>query len=227
MAAQVVLILGAGANVGAKTAEVFAKNGYKVALATRTITHHKDNTRDLVIQADFAEPLSIKSVFDEVKAKIGTPNVIVYNAAAANFNPDPFAHTVSSFAANLAVNTTSVYAAAKEAVAGFETLPSDTNKTFIFTGNFLPFMPMPSLLLDLGVGKSATAHLIQGLATVYAEKGFNFYFGDERKADGTPANYEISGENHANFYLELASKKEQGPWNASFVGSKYVDFSKK
>lgn len=55
----------------------------------------------------------------------------------------------------------------------------------------------------------------------------SFYFGDEMKADGTPANYEISGENHANFYLELASKKEQGPWNASFVGSKYVDFSKK
>ena len=81
MAAQVVLILGAGANVGAKTAEVFAKSGYKVALVTRTITHHKDNTRDLVIQADFAEPLSIKSVFDEVKAKIGTPNVIVYNGA--------------------------------------------------------------------------------------------------------------------------------------------------
>lgn len=81
MAAQVVLILGAGANVGAKTAELFAKNGYKVALATRTVTHHKENTRDLVIQADFAEPSSIKSVFDEVKAKIGTPNVIVYNGA--------------------------------------------------------------------------------------------------------------------------------------------------
>lgn len=36
----------------------------------------------------------------------------------------------------------------------------------------------------------------------------------------------ISGENHAEFYYELASKKEQGPWDATFVGGKgYVNFS--
>ncbi len=81
MSAKIVLILGAGANVGAKVADSFAKNGFKIALATRTTTHHKDNTRDLIIKADFAEPESVKSVFDEVKAKIGTPNVVIYNGA--------------------------------------------------------------------------------------------------------------------------------------------------
>ena len=55
----------------------------------------------------------------------------------------------------------------------------------------------------------------------------SFYYADERNADGTVIGNEISGENHAEFYWELASKKEQGPWAATFVGGKgYVDFTK-
>lgn len=39
---------------------------------------------------------------------------------------------------------------------------------------------------------------------------------------------EINGQNHAEFYLELAKKKEQGPWEATFVlGKGYVDFGGK
>jgi hypothetical protein len=64
------------------------------------------------------------------------------------------------------VNTTSVYAAAQEAVAGFNTLPASTLKTFIFTGNRLNIEPMP-ILLNMGVGKNATAHLIWAASISY------------------------------------------------------------
>lgn len=38
----------------------------------------------------------------------------------------------------------------------------------------------------------------------------------------------INGENHAEFYYELANKKEQGPWDATFtLGNGYVDFGAK
>jgi NAD(P)-dependent dehydrogenase (short-subunit alcohol dehydrogenase family) len=79
MASPVILILGAGANTGARLAQTFSKNGFKVALATRTINAHHEKSRDLVIKADFSDPSSIKAVFEEVNAKLGIPNVVVYN----------------------------------------------------------------------------------------------------------------------------------------------------
>lgn len=43
-----------------------------------------------------------------------------------------------------------------------------------------------------------------------------FYYGDERKADGT-AIYKVDGEAHAKLYCELAEAKTQGPWMQTFV----------
>lgn len=53
-----------------------------------------------------------------------------------------------------------------------------------------------------------------------------FYYADERKADGSVAGGAIDGDAHAEFYYELSQKKEQGPWQATFVkGTGYVDFN--
>ena len=69
------------------------------------------------------------------------------------------------------MNTISVYAAAKEAVAGFDTLPAEAIKTFIYTGNNLNHEVLPALL-DLGVGKAASAHLIEVWSKTHVEKGY-------------------------------------------------------
>jgi hypothetical protein len=51
-----------------------------------------------------------------------------------------------------------------------------------------------------------------------------FYYGDERKADGT-AKYRVDGEAHAKLYWELAEDKTQGPWMQTFVkGAGYTNF---
>lgn len=56
----------------------------------------------------------------------------------------------------------------------------------------------------------------------------SFYYADERQADGSPMGKNIGGENHGDFYYELANKKEQGPWDATFtLGKGYVDFGAK
>jgi hypothetical protein len=47
-------------------------------------------------------------------------------------------------------------------------------------------------------------------------------------ADGAPIGTAISGSAHATFYYELAQRKEQGPWDATFVeGKGYIDFAGK
>lgn len=95
-------------------------------------------------------------------------------------------------------------------------------------------------LMDLGVGKSATAHFIQSAAAAYADRGFKyvlpiprvtkvtdfrFYYADERKSDGSAAYFEIDGEAHGELYVQLAEGNSQGPWQQTFVkGTGYKHF---
>jgi NAD(P)-dependent dehydrogenase (short-subunit alcohol dehydrogenase family) len=228
MSTPVILILGAGANIGAAVARKFSQEGFKIATAARSV--HKDiaDISSHTVKADFNDPTSIKGVFDEVNSKVGIPNVVVYNAATAKGTSpnDTLSVPLEDYTSAMNVNVNSAFAAAQQAVLGFEKLPSDVKKTFIFTGNITNISAIPALL-SLGMPKAAAAHMIQAASLSYADKGYQFYYGDERKADGKAMYSAISGDSHANFYWDRAQRKEQGPWDATFVDGKYVDFGGK
>ncbi|KAJ5144743.1 hypothetical protein N7448_002135 [Penicillium atrosanguineum] len=216
--APVVLILGSGSNVGNHVAQTFAAKGYQVALASRSLKEEDSTADHLHISSDFSDPESVIMTFSRVRELLGTPGVVVYNAAAATFNDanDPLALPLTNFARDLTINTTSAFAAAQQAALSFTDLPDSASKTFIYTGNILNTKTLP-VFLDLGVGKSATAHVIESAAKAYSDRGFKFYYADERRADGTHVANEISGEAHGKFYLELAESTSQGPWQQTFV----------
>jgi hypothetical protein len=72
--------------------------------------------------------------------------------------------------------------------------------------------------------KTALAHLIWGSSIAYEKQGFGFYFADERQPNGGPS-IPVDGPAAGEAYVELAEKKEQGPWNWTFVkGKGYVEF---
>ncbi|KAG0651933.1 hypothetical protein D0Z07_1239 [Hyphodiscus hymeniophilus] len=168
----VVLILGAGPRTGVSVAESFASKGYKVAVVSRNGNGSKNDKGYLSLKADFTNPDSIPAVFEAVKT-----DVIVYNAAALT-NPPEKDSALSipgdSVTLDLKVNTVSPYIAAQQAVAGWETLPKDTKKTFIYTGNMLnvSIIPVP-LFLDLGMGKAASAFWIGVADTTYSSRDFS------------------------------------------------------
>jgi NAD(P)-dependent dehydrogenase (short-subunit alcohol dehydrogenase family) len=164
----VALILGSGPRVGTAVAKKLASQGYNIAIVSRKGSDTKTSEGFLSLKADFAEPNSIPALFDKVKAEFHSfPNVVVYNAAA--MSPPPvqdniFSNTAENLAKDLNVNTISAYVAAQQAIRGWETLPKEINKTFIFTGNItnVAIMPMAATW-TLGVGKSASSYWI-GLA---------------------------------------------------------------
>jgi NAD(P)-dependent dehydrogenase (short-subunit alcohol dehydrogenase family) len=188
---KVLLVLGAGGNIGASVASLFAENGYKVAIAARRLKDGVNDAGQLQVQMDLSKPETVDATFDKVTAKLGPPNVIVYNGkttfiptpcsrtdracTAAGVHPvpaeDPLSLTVDDLNQDMIVNTGSALAAAKKAVAGFDQLPSSTSKAFIYTGNFLNKEVMP-FLMSAGMGKSATAHLLATAASVYGPKGY-------------------------------------------------------
>ncbi|KAJ5319947.1 hypothetical protein PENANT_c040G04409 [Penicillium antarcticum] len=226
MATPILLLLGAGSNIGHHVARSFAEKGYKIALVSRSLKE-EDSTQDqFSISADLSNPTSITEVFSKVRTRLGHPSVVVYNAAAATPSDpkDPLSLSLTEFINDTNINTTSAFAAAKEAVLSFAELPEAASKTFIYTGNILNTTVMPPLL-DLGVGKAATAHIIQLAAEAYADRGYKFYYADERKADGSSAGRLISGEAHGALYVSLSEDSSQGPWQQTFVeGVGYKQF---
>jgi NAD(P)-dependent dehydrogenase (short-subunit alcohol dehydrogenase family) len=79
MSSKVVLILGAGANIGKSLVSKFSSQGYKVAIASRTLHPELVKSAHTSVKADFTDPSSIKSIFDKVKSDIGIPDVVIFN----------------------------------------------------------------------------------------------------------------------------------------------------
>ncbi|KAL7931539.1 NAD(P)-binding protein [Trichoderma chlorosporum] len=222
MASKVVLIFGYGPRIGAAVARAFSDRGYKVAVVCRSKTLD-DTAKDyLSIKADLSDAHNVEGVFAEVREKLGTPSVVVYNAFILSIQG--FDQPLSSVITDAHVNTFSAYAAAQLAVKGFAELPSDASKTFIYTGNKSHIMTLEPLI-SFGMGKSATAHMIHYLSEVYKTSGYKFYHVDERESNGEPAYNQLDAEAHADYYIKLTEENDQGPWNATFVKQKgYVKF---
>ncbi|KAI1640670.1 putative short chain type dehydrogenase [Biscogniauxia mediterranea] len=227
-----VLIIGAGPRVGQASAEAFAAAGYEVAVASRT-SKLGPKYRHFVFDAYKSE--TVPALFEKVSAEVGVPSVVIYNAYGVRIGTkaDPFDSDVDQFRDSLNATTTSAYVAAHEAVKGFEKLSGagelgPGGGTYIFTGNLLNESAIPTLL-TFGIGKSASAHLVQHLAlAAYEGKPYKFYYGDERHADGSNMSSDLSGKAHADLYLELAKDPAQRPWQQTFVAGKgYVKFERK
>lgn len=100
------------------------------------------------------------------------PADILEAAATTSNDPEnPLSLPLADFNRDLQINTTSAFVAAQQAALSFEQLPDHRSKTFIYTGNILNLTHIASLL-DLGVGKSATAHIIRSAAAAYSDRGF-------------------------------------------------------
>jgi NAD(P)-dependent dehydrogenase (short-subunit alcohol dehydrogenase family) len=190
----VILIFGAGPNVGQHVARSFASKGYRVALAARRAKEADNSSDQINVATDLSDPSSVVNTFLEVKRLLGIPpSVVVYNgknhyqklcgtfteyfeagAVTPNDAKNPLSLPLADFSRDFNINTTSAFVAAQQAVLGFEKLPESASRTFIYTGNILNTMFIIPPLLDLGVGKSATAHIIQSAAAAYKDRGYKY-----------------------------------------------------
>ncbi|KAL1799892.1 hypothetical protein ACET3X_000234 [Alternaria dauci] len=228
--APVVLILGSGPRIGASVAQAFKKSGYSVALASRRGINSETDEGYFSIKADFSSPSSIPGIFSTVKSEFGSaPSVVIYNAAALTPPSDPtsvLSVSAEAVTKDLNINVVSPYVAAQQALTAWETLPEDTKKTFIYTGNAQNelIIPMP-MMMNLGVGKAASAYWVGLADTLYKSKGYRFFYADERHPDGKFKGMALDGPAHGEYYPELAQHPEGVPWQATFVkGQGYVSF---
>lgn len=169
----VVLILGAGPNIGKALARTFAAGGYKVGLAARSLKEADSTDNQLNIPSDFSKTDDVVNAFGKVKKVFGIPSVVIYNCSATTFTPadDPLAVPLADFLSERTINIDSAFVAAQQAVSGFEQLPSSAARTFIYTGNVLNVAILPKML-SAGVGKSGAAHMIWSASAAYQDRGY-------------------------------------------------------
>jgi hypothetical protein len=101
-----------------------------------------------------------------------TPRPSAYSVAQAK--EGPLSLSLPELENDIRVNIMSLYAAASEAVKGFESLPQDLSKTFIFVGNKQSHGFIYPPLVSLGMGKAAAAYMIGSCAVEYSKKGFKY-----------------------------------------------------
>jgi NAD(P)-dependent dehydrogenase (short-subunit alcohol dehydrogenase family) len=79
------LIIGAGAGISASVARAFAALGVKVGLAARNVEKLKDlcaETGAQAFAADVADAGSVADLFAQADARLGAPDVVLFNAGA-------------------------------------------------------------------------------------------------------------------------------------------------
>ena len=82
---QKALIVGAGVGISASLARALATAGLSVALAARNkekLAGLAAETGALAFSADAADPASVAKLFADVDARMGEPDVVIYNASA-------------------------------------------------------------------------------------------------------------------------------------------------
>jgi NAD(P)-dependent dehydrogenase (short-subunit alcohol dehydrogenase family) len=87
---EAALIVGAGNGLSASLARLLAREGMRVSLAARRVDKLGALCEEIGAQAfacDAGEPDQVEKLFGEVEARIGAPDVVVYNAALRVVGP--------------------------------------------------------------------------------------------------------------------------------------------
>src|SRR5690349_17216234 len=119
MSKPVCVVVGIGPGNGASFARRFAGDGYAVALLSRSL----DASRELATalpdarawECDVADAASVERAFDAIRAALGDPEVVIYNAGSGLFGGFDDV-TAADFEASWRVNALGGFLVAKQVV---------------------------------------------------------------------------------------------------------------
>lgn len=223
----VAFIIGFGKGVGSAVAAKFKREGFAVAVASRSLIPEEIEREYgyVGVKLDVGRSEQIAAGFERVENVIGPANVVVYNASAFASAPggkaDPLSLPAEDFLQGVSVGGIGAYYVAQHANSGFEKLKAGSHtpppRTFIATGNALPWVqpPLPNLL-GSSTGKKVLANIVESCAVAYAPTGKRFYYAYEVSPKGGLVR-SPDPTAHASTFWKLYNLKEQGDWAIKFT----------
>lgn len=172
---KLIAIVGMGEGNGMAIARRFGQAGFAIAMIARNETKLKDYQTRLqgdgltaqYFMADAGDQHAIEAAFADIHAQLGTPQVMVYNAAVPrmqNVLVTSFEDLVSDFRANVA----GALVATQAVLPGMQ--QSAEKGTIIFTGGGFALYPHPDFA-SLSIGKAGIRSLANTLSVALKEEG--------------------------------------------------------
>ena len=87
---RIALIVGAGSGISASVARALAADGVKVGLAARDadkLAPLADEIGAMRFQVDATDPAAVASLFEQAEARLGEPDIVLYNASGRTRGP--------------------------------------------------------------------------------------------------------------------------------------------
>ena len=171
---KVAIVTGASKGIGAAIARTFAEAGAAVAVNYASSKPDADRVageivkaggKAVAIQADVAKRADVERLFEETKAKLGRPNILVNNAGVYRFGPLE-AVTEQDFHSHFDTNVLGAILATQEAVKAFD----GSGGSIINISTIASANPSPNTLL-YSASKSAIDTITRELALELAGKG--------------------------------------------------------
>ena len=171
---KVAIVTGASKGIGAAIARTFAEAGAAVAVnyasskpdADRVVGEIvKGGGKAVAIQANVAKHADLGRLFEETKAKLGKPNILVNNAGVYRFGPLE-SLTEQDFHSHFDTNVLGVILAIQEAVKAF----GGAGGSIVNISTISSTNPSPNSLL-YSASKSAIDTITRELALELAGKG--------------------------------------------------------
>ncbi|QRE77625.1 SDR family NAD(P)-dependent oxidoreductase [Methylobacterium aquaticum] len=165
------LIVGAGAGISAALARLLAVEGLRVGLAARDTGKLADlaaETGAATFATDAADPGAVERLFSEADARIGEPDVVIYNASARA--PGPLA-TLDPEAVRRAIEVTA-FGAFLVAQAAARRMETRGHGALLFTGATAGVKGFANSAA-FAMGKFALRGLAQSAARELGPKGIH------------------------------------------------------
>ncbi|MFI7700770.1 SDR family NAD(P)-dependent oxidoreductase [Nonomuraea sp. NPDC049480] len=202
------MIAGAGPGIGRSVAHRFAREGLPVALVSRT-----GGTLGLdgvyAYRADVTDETALRAALDAAAAELGTPDVVVYNAAV--IRPDVLAE--ATMRAHLDAWAVNVVGALITAAHVAPAMARRGDGTIIITGG----MPEPNReYASLSLGKSGVRTLVALLNQEYGPSGVHVATVTVAGpvAPGTPFDPDAIAEHYWHLHTQ-----PRGRWNHEILHS--------
>lgn len=176
MSDKICAIVGAGPGVGLAVARRFGREGFRLALLARraeALTQYAADLEEAGLKAegfptDAADFGSLTTALAEVTARMGAPEVLVYNPAVIR-QQKPSELEADTLLADLQVNVAGALVCAQQVIPAMK---PEGRGTILFTGGGLALNPHPQYA-SLAVGKAALRNLAYSLGAELESSGIH------------------------------------------------------
>jgi NAD(P)-dependent dehydrogenase (short-subunit alcohol dehydrogenase family) len=170
------VIVGVGPGLSQAVAERFAREGYAVGLVTRTQATLDAAAERLAAAGavvataagDGGDPASLRAALDAIAARLGAPEVAIYNASVLRL-ASPSALAPEALAEDFAIDVTGALVMAQHVLP---TMRARGRGTILLTGGGTAFEPWVDAA-SLGIGKAGIRNLAIALARELAPHGIH------------------------------------------------------